>query len=72
MPRWRDERDHLPLRLDRNSEWFGSPLGGTMGSGFHELVARAGGARDSAPGRSPGQAQYAIRISARWAPRNLS
>ena len=47
---WRDGRVHLPLRVDWNDTWFGAPLGGLMGFGFHELVAHAAGTRDLCAG----------------------
>jgi fumarylacetoacetate (FAA) hydrolase len=38
---WRDGRVCLPLTVDVNGVWFGSPLGDAMAYGFHELIAHA-------------------------------
>jgi fumarylacetoacetate (FAA) hydrolase len=38
---WRDGRIHLPLTVEVDSKWFGSPNGAAMGYGFHELIAHA-------------------------------
>ncbi len=47
---WKDGRVHLPLTVHWNSERFGSPQGGVMGFGFHELVAHAASTRDLCAG----------------------
>lgn len=47
---WRDGRVDLPLRVEWNGEWFGEPLGGHMGFGFHELIAHAAATRDLCAG----------------------
>ena len=38
---WRDGRVHLPLTVEVDGKWFGSPNGAAMGYGFHELIAHA-------------------------------
>ncbi|WP_422058173.1 fumarylacetoacetate hydrolase family protein [Sphingomonas sp.] len=38
---WRDGRIHLPLTVEVDGRWFGSPNGAAMGYGFHELIAHA-------------------------------
>ncbi len=38
---WRDGRVHLPLTVEVDGQWFGSPNGAAMGYGFHELIAHA-------------------------------
>ncbi|RYD67018.1 MAG: fumarylacetoacetate hydrolase family protein, partial [Sphingomonadales bacterium] len=38
---WRDGRVHLPLTVEVDGTWFGSPNGAAMGYGFHELIAHA-------------------------------
>jgi fumarylacetoacetate (FAA) hydrolase len=38
---WRDGRVCLPLRVEIDGKWFGSPNGAAMGYGFHELIAHA-------------------------------
>ncbi|NIB43424.1 fumarylacetoacetate hydrolase [Pseudomaricurvus alkylphenolicus] len=38
---WRDGRVHLPLHVRWNGQWFGSPHGGAMHFGFHDLIAHA-------------------------------
>lgn len=35
---WRDGRVHLPLRIERNGEWFGHPNAGEMSFSFPELI----------------------------------
>lgn len=47
---WSDGRVHLPLHVEWNGQWFGSPLGGVMGFGFHELIAHAASTRDLCAG----------------------
>lgn len=42
---WRDGRIHLPLHVDWNGAWFGSPNGGEMSFSFFELIAHAAGTR---------------------------
>lgn len=42
---WRDGRVHLPLTVEVDGEWFGSPNGAAMGYGFHELIAHAARSR---------------------------
>ncbi len=42
---WRDGRVYLPLTVEVNGEWFGSPLGDAMAYGFHELIAHAAHSR---------------------------
>lgn len=36
---WQDGRVRLPLRVDWNGEWFGTPNGAEMHFGFHQLIA---------------------------------
>ncbi|MBB4087468.1 fumarylacetoacetate hydrolase family protein [Sphingomonas carotinifaciens] len=43
---WRDGRVCLPLSVEVNGTWFGSPLGDAMAYGFHELIAHAARTRD--------------------------
>lgn len=38
---WRDGRVCLPLTVEVNGTWFGSPVGEAMAFGFHELIAHA-------------------------------
>lgn len=38
---WRDGRVWLPLTVEVNGRWFGSPEGGEMEYGFHHLIAHA-------------------------------
>lgn len=38
---WREGRVCLPLTVEVNDEWFGSPVGDAMAYGFHELIAHA-------------------------------
>ncbi|MBF8747075.1 fumarylacetoacetate hydrolase family protein [Pseudomonas putida] len=38
---WREGRIHLPLQVEWNGDWFGSPHGGAMHFGFHQLIAHA-------------------------------
>ena len=38
---WRNGRVCLPLNVDVNDEWFGSPNGAAMAWGFDELIAHA-------------------------------
>lgn len=38
---WRDGRVCLPLTVEVNGQWFGSPVGDAMAYGFHELIAHA-------------------------------
>ncbi|WP_294257108.1 fumarylacetoacetate hydrolase family protein [uncultured Sphingomonas sp.] len=38
---WRDGRVCLPLTVEVNGAWFGSPKGDAMAYGFHELIAHA-------------------------------
>ncbi len=38
---WRDVRIHLPLNVEWNDKWFGSPNGGEMHFGFDKLIAHA-------------------------------
>jgi len=47
---WQDGRVHLDLRVDWNGERFGSPNGGEMSVGFHELVAHAAATRELCAG----------------------
>lgn len=43
---WRDGRVCLPLRVEVNGNWFGSPVGDAMAVGFHDLIAHAARSRD--------------------------
>lgn len=43
---WHDGRIHLPLTVEVNGEWFGSPVGDAMAYGFHDLIAHAARTRD--------------------------
>lgn len=38
---WRDGRVCLPLTVEVDGGWFGSPDGAAMGYGFHDLIAHA-------------------------------
>lgn len=38
---WREGRVCLPLTVEVDGEWFGSPVGDAMAYGFHELIAHA-------------------------------
>lgn len=38
---WREGRVCLPLTVEVDGQWFGSPNGAAMGYGFHELIAHA-------------------------------
>lgn len=38
---WRNARVCLPLTVEVNGQWFGSPNGDAMAYGFHELIAHA-------------------------------
>lgn len=42
---WRDGRVCLPLTVEVNGAWFGSPVGDAMAYGFHELIAHAAATR---------------------------
>ncbi|WP_347304221.1 fumarylacetoacetate hydrolase family protein [Croceibacterium sp. TMG7-5b_MA50] len=42
---WRNGRVHLPLTVEVNGQWFGSPVGDAMEFGFHELIAHAAHSR---------------------------
>lgn len=43
---WRSGRVCLPLTVEVNGRWFGSPVGDAMAYGFHELIAHAARTRD--------------------------
>ncbi len=43
---WRNGRVCLPLRVEVNGQWFGSPVGDAMAYGFHDLIAHAAHTRD--------------------------
>lgn len=43
---WANGRVCLPLTVEINGEWFGSPVGDAMAHGFHDLVAHAARSRD--------------------------
>ncbi|KZE11836.1 MULTISPECIES: fumarylacetoacetate hydrolase family protein [Sphingomonas] len=43
---WRNGRVCLPLTVEINGEWFGSPIGDAMAYGFEELIAHAARTRD--------------------------
>ncbi|WP_267433568.1 fumarylacetoacetate hydrolase family protein [Sphingomonas sp. GM_Shp_1] len=45
-PAWSDGRVGLPLTVEVNGRWFGSPVGDQMAYGFHELIAHAARTRD--------------------------
>jgi fumarylacetoacetate (FAA) hydrolase len=47
---WRDGRVHLPVHVEWNGRWFGSPDAGEMGFGFHQLVAHAACTRNLSAG----------------------
>ena len=47
---WEGGRLHLDLVVDWNDKRFGSPNGGAMSVGFHELVAHAAATRDLCAG----------------------
>ncbi|MEG3181398.1 fumarylacetoacetate hydrolase family protein [Sphingomonas sp. LT1P40] len=42
---WREGRVCLPLTVEVDGQWFGSPSGAAMGYGFHELIAHAARSR---------------------------
>lgn len=42
---WREGRVCLPLRVEVNGSWFGSPVGDAMAVGFHDLIAHAARSR---------------------------
>ncbi len=42
---WRDGCVCLPLTVEVNGRWFGSPVGDAMAYGFHELIAHAAHSR---------------------------
>lgn len=43
---WRGGRVCLPLNVEVNGTWFGSPRGNEMAFGFHDLIAHAARSRD--------------------------
>lgn len=43
---WRDGRVCLPLTVEVNGVWFGSPVGDAMAYGFQDLIAHAARTRD--------------------------
>ncbi len=43
---WREGRVCLPLTVEINGTWFGSPVGNAMAVGFHDLIAHAARTRD--------------------------
>lgn len=43
---WANGRVCLPLTVEINGEWFGSPVGDAMAVGFHDLIAHAARTRD--------------------------
>lgn len=43
---WANGRVNLPLTVEVNGTWFGSPVGDAMAYGFHELIAHAARTRD--------------------------
>jgi fumarylacetoacetate (FAA) hydrolase len=47
---WREQRVHLPVRVEWNGREFGHPDAGKMGFGFHELVAHGARTRNLKPG----------------------
>ena len=47
---WRDMRVQMRLEVDWNDRRFGAAHGGTMGFGFHELIAHAAYSRDLVAG----------------------
>ena len=42
---WRDGRICLPLTVEVDGQWFGSPNGAAMAFGFHDLIAHAARSR---------------------------
>lgn len=42
---WHEGRVRLPLTVEVDGKWFGSPNGAAMGYGFHELIAHAARSR---------------------------
>jgi fumarylacetoacetate (FAA) hydrolase len=47
---WRDARVHLPLDVEWNGEWFGSPNGGEMTFDFCEVIEHVTRSRRLSPG----------------------
>jgi fumarylacetoacetate (FAA) hydrolase len=47
---WRDARVHLPLEVEWNGEWFGSPNGGEMTFDFCEVIEHVTRSRRLSPG----------------------
>lgn len=45
-PAWQNGRVCLPLTVEINGTWFGSPVGDDMAYGFHDLIAHAARTRD--------------------------
>jgi fumarylacetoacetate (FAA) hydrolase len=45
-PVWQNGRVCLPLTVEINGTWFGSPVGDDMAYGFHDLIAHAARTRD--------------------------
>lgn len=43
---WANGRVCLPLTVEINGRWFGSPVGDAMAYGFHDLIAHAARTRD--------------------------
>lgn len=58
---WRDGRVHLPLRVECNGQWFGSPNGGEMDFSFPELVMHLARTRNLRAGTVLGSGTFSNR-----------
>lgn len=58
---WRDGRVHLPLRVECNGHWFGSPNGGEMDFSFPELVMHLARTRNLRAGTVLGSGTFSNR-----------
>lgn len=58
---WRDGRVHLPLRVECNGQWFGSPNGGEMDFSFAELVMHLARTRNLRAGTVLGSGTFSNR-----------
>ena len=47
---WRDGRVQLPVNIERNNAWFGSPTGAEMHFGFQDVIAHVATTRRLNPG----------------------
>lgn len=58
---WREGRVHLPLRVECNGQWFGSPNGGEMDFSFPELVMHLARTRNLRAGTVLGSGTFSNR-----------